>query len=223
MPALIQSLFRFPAALALAAWISATPAAAAPLTIVALGDSLTAGLGLETAESFPTKLESALRARGHDVRLVNAGVSGDTTRDGLARLDWSVGPDADAVIVELGANDALRGTDPAITREALDAILGRLSARGLPILLAGMIAPPNLGEDYAAAFNPLFAELAAKHEAVFYPFFLEGVAGDPSFNLEDRIHPNGGGVDVIVAGILPAVEALIAKIDAAARRPHTGR
>jgi acyl-CoA thioesterase-1 len=217
----IQSTSRLIAALAVLAFLLGMPAAAAPLTIVALGDSLTAGLGLAAAESFPARLERALRARGHDVTVINAGVSGDTTRDGLARLDWSVGPEADAVIVELGANDALRGTDPAITRQALDAILAGLSARRLPVLVAGMRAPPNLGDEYAAAFNPVFPELAAKHEAILYPFFLEGIAGQPNFNLQDGIHPNGSGIDLIVEGMLPSVEALIARIDAAGGKPHT--
>ena len=211
----IQSTSRLVAALPVLACLLGTPAAAAPLTIVALGDSLTAGLGLPNGESFPVRLEKALRARGHDVTVVNAGVSGDTTRDGLARLDWSVGPEADAVIVELGANDALRGTDPAITRQALDAILAGLSARRLPVLLAGMRAPPNLGDEYAAAFDPIFPELAAKHDAILYPFFLAGVAGQPNLNLEDGMHPNGSGIDAIVEDILPSVEALIARIDVA--------
>lgn len=192
-------------------WLA--PAAGEPLRIVALGDSLTAGPGLEAEKTFPVRLESALRERGHDVTIVNAGVSGDTTRDGLARLEWSVGPDADAVIVELGANDALRGTDPAIARTALDTILTRLSERGLPVLLAGMLAPPNLGAEYAAAFNPIYGDLAAKHDAVLYGFFLDGVAGDARFNLQDGIHPNADGVDIIVERILPAVEAVIARID----------
>lgn len=194
-------------------WLA--PAAGEPLRIVALGDSLTAGPGLESEKTFPVRLESALRDRGHDVTIVNAGVSGDTTRDGLARLDWSVGPDADAVIVELGANDALRGTDPAIARTALDAILARLSDRGLPVLLAGMLAPPNLGAEYAAAFNPIYGDLAAKHDAVLYGFFLDGVAGDARFNLQDGMHPNADGVEIIVERILPAIEAVIARIDEA--------
>jgi acyl-CoA thioesterase-1 len=189
------------------------PAAADPIRIVALGDSLTAGPGLSADSAFPAKLEAALHARGHDVAVVDAGVSGDTARDGLNRLEWSVGPDADAVIVELGANDALRGTDPAITRQALDAILTRLADRGLPVLVAGMLAPPNLGDDYAAAFNPIYAELAAKHGAELYPFFLDGVAGDSRFNLNDGIHPNADGVDIIVERILPSVEAVVARVD----------
>jgi acyl-CoA thioesterase-1 len=205
------------------AWLAA-PAlarAAEPVRIVALGDSLTAGLGLGNGAAFPAKLQAALAARGIAATVANAGVSGDTASGGLERLDWSVPDGTDAVIVELGANDALRGTDPAITRQALDAILAGLSARRLPVLLAGMRAPPNLGDDYAAAFNPVFPELAAKHDAILYPFFLEGIAGQPDFNLEDGIHPNGGGIDAIVEGILPSVEALIARIDAAGGKPHT--
>jgi acyl-CoA thioesterase-1 len=196
-------------------WLAAAcqAAAADPIRIVALGDSLTAGPGLEADNTFPVKLEAALRARGHLVTVVNAGVSGDTTRDGLTRLDWSVGPDADAVIVELGANDALRGTDPDITRNALDAILTRLSDRGLPVLLAGMLAPPNLGDSFAAAFNPIFGELAEEHSAVLYPFFLDGVAGDSRFNQKDGMHPNAEGVDVIVERILPSIEVVIARVD----------
>lgn len=213
MKRLIQPLLGLFAALALIAALSPTPAAAEQQRIVALGDSLTAGLGLDARTTFPTRLEAALRARGHDVTIINAGVSGDTTRNGLARLDWSIDPGADAVIVELGANDALRGTDPAIAREALDAILAHLSERGLPVLLAGMVAPPNLGDAYAAAFNPIFAELAAKYNAILYPFFLDGVAGDSKFNLNDGIHPNAAGVEIIVARMLPFVEALIARID----------
>jgi acyl-CoA thioesterase-1 len=195
--------------LALMATLFAAPALAAPLTIVALGDSLTAGYGVGPAEGFTVKLEAALRARGHDVTVVNAGVSGDTASDGLDRLDWSVGKDADAVIVELGSNDALRGIDPKITREALDAILARLRERGLPVLLAGMLAPRNLGPEYASAFEPIFPDLASKYRAILYPFFLDGVAADPALNQADGMHPSPGGVDVIVARILPAVEDLL--------------
>jgi acyl-CoA thioesterase I len=212
MPVSIQSFLHLVAGFC---WLAAaSPAhAAEPIRLVAFGDSLIAGPGLAAENAFPARLEAALRARGHLVAVVDAGVSGDTARDGLARLDWSVGADADAVIVELGANDALRGTDPQITRDALDAILGRLSERGLPVLLAGMMAPPNLGEAYAAAFNPIYGELAERHGALLYPFFLDGVAGDSRFNLNDGMHPNGEGVDVIVERILPAVEALIARVD----------
>ncbi len=147
--------------------------------------------------------------------IVNAGVSGDTASDGLARVDWSVGEDADAVIVELGANDALRGVDPAITREALDKLLARLGERGLPVLVAGMRAPPNLGQDYGAAFNPIYPELAARYDAILYPFFLDGVAARADLNQPDGIHPNAEGVAIIVEGIVPSVEALIARAAAA--------
>jgi acyl-CoA thioesterase-1 len=186
-------------------------AQAASLRIVALGDSLTAGYGLAQGHSFTARLEAALKARGHDVEVVDAGVSGDTASDGLARLDWSVGEDAGAVIVELGANDALRGVDPAITRDALDRILGRLAERRLPVLLAGMRAPPNLGRDYADAFDGIYAGLAARHDVLLYPFFLDGVAAAPALNQADGIHPNADGVDIIVGRITPSVEHLIAR------------
>jgi acyl-CoA thioesterase-1 len=202
--------FILPALAALAA--SALPAAADPIRIVAFGDSLTAGLGLDAGAAFTRRLEAALRARGHDVVIVDAGVSGDTASDGLARVDWSVDETADAVIVELGANDALRGVDPAVTRDALDRLLARLSERRLPVLVAGMVAPPNLGADYAAAFNPIFAELAERYGAVLYPFFLDGVAATPALNQPDGIHPNAAGVEVIVARILPSVETLIGRV-----------
>lgn len=208
---LIQTLAAALVALALAV----LPGRAEPLRIVALGDSLSAGYGLESPDAFTGALQAALVARDHDVVIVNAGVSGDTASDGLARVDWSVGEDADAVIVELGANDALRGVDPAITRDALDRLLARLAERGLPVLLAGMMAPPNLGEDYAAAFNPIYPELAEKHGALLYPFFLDGVAADASLNQADGIHPNAAGVAVIVERIVPSVEALIAEASAA--------
>lgn len=208
---LIQTL----AAALVAIAFAALPARAEPLRIVALGDSLAAGYGLESPDAFTGALQAALVARGHDVVIVNAGVSGDTASDGLARVDWSVGEDADAVIVELGANDALRGVDPAITRDALDRLLARLGERGLPVLLAGMMAPPNLGEDYAADFNPIYPELADKHGALLYPFFLDGVAADTSLNQPDGLHPNAEGVAVIVERIVPSVEALIGRAGAA--------
>lgn len=204
---LIQTL----AATMMALALTALPARAEPLRIVALGDSLTAGYGLESPDAFTGALEATLVARGHDVVIVNAGVSGDTASDGLARVDWSIGDDADAVIVELGANDALRGVDPAITRDALDRLLARLAERGLPVLLAGMMAPPNLGDEYAAAFNPIYPDLAEKHGAILYPFFLDGVATDLGLNQPDGIHPNAAGVAVIVERIAPSVEALIAR------------
>ena len=184
-------------------------ALAAPVTILALGDSLTAGLGLETPKAFPAKLEAALKAKGLDVRIVNAGVSGDTAAAGLARLDWALSDDVGGLIVELGANDALRGLDPAQTEAALDAILAKAAARKLPVLVAGMQAPPNLGPDYAAAFDAIYPRLAEKHGAILYPFFLDGVAAQPSLNQADGIHPNGKGVDIIVERIMPSVEGLI--------------
>jgi len=184
---------------------------AAPLKIVAVGDSLTAGYGLAAEDGFPARLEKALRARGHDVSVVDAGVSGDTASAGAERIDWSVGPDADAVIVELGANDALRGVDPKDTRAALDRILARLDERRLPVLLAGMLAPPNLGPDYGARFNRIYPDLARAHHALLYPFFLDGVAATPDLLLADGMHPNPAGVQMIVDRILPSVEALIAR------------
>lgn len=182
-----------------------------PLKIVAFGDSLTAGYGLPAADVFPVKLARALAARGHAVTIDNAGVSGDTSAGGLARLDWSVPEDTDAVILELGANDALRGVDPKVTRAALDAIVGRLKARRIAVLIAGMRAPPNMGAAYARAFDAIFPELAAAHDLVLYPFFLDGVATDRTLNQGDGIHPTAAGVDVIVDRILPTVEELIAR------------
>ncbi|MCF8469383.1 MAG: arylesterase [Parvibaculum sp.] len=183
-----------------------------PLTIVALGDSLTAGYLLGPDEGFPEVLERALHEAGHEnVKVANAGVSGDTTTGGRARLDWAVGAEADAVIVELGANDALRGVDPAITRENLTEIVSRLKERGLPILLAGMYAPPNLGSDYGEAFNAIYPALARKEGLVFYPFFLDGVAGESELNMADGMHPTADGIHVIVERILPYVEELIAR------------
>lgn len=188
------------------------PAAAETLDILAFGDSLTAGYGLEPSQAFPVKLEAALRRRGDDVRVINAGVSGDTAAAALSRLDWAVTDEIDAVIVTLGGNDALRGLDPRQTSKALDAILSALDARKLPVLLAGMRAPRNLGKDYATGFDAIFPALAKRHGALFYPFFLEGVAADASLNQPDGLHPNPQGVDIIVNRILPDVEALIASI-----------
>jgi acyl-CoA thioesterase-1 len=204
---------RLAALLAMLFTLAAGPATAEPVTLVVLGDSLTAGYGLPPGTGFPARLQAALGKRGRDVTVVDAGVSGDTTAGALSRLDWSVGTDARAVIVELGGNDALRGIDPERTRHNLDRIVARLTERGLPVLIAGMRAPPNMGEAYAAAFDPLFAEVAAKYGAALYPFFLDGVAADPSLNQRDGIHPNEAGVDVIVERILPAVEQLLDRAD----------
>ena len=193
-----------------------TMSASAGSTIVALGDSLTAGYGLPPGQGFAEQLQSVLRARGHDVSVIDAGVSGDTSTGGLARLDWSVPEDADVVIVELGANDALRGLDPSITRKALSNIVKRLKARGQKVLVAGMKAPPNLGDVYAAEFDAIYRKLAVAEDVLLYPFFLDGVAADPGLNLADGIHPSADGVARIVEKILPSVEALIAQTGAPA-------
>ncbi|MGU3492687.1 arylesterase [Xanthobacteraceae bacterium A53D] len=181
------------------------------LKIVAFGDSLTAGYQLPRTDAFPAKLEAALKAKGYDVNVANAGVSGDTSSAGLARLDWSVPQGTDAVIVELGANDMLRGQDPNLTRRVMDEILTKLKGRNIPILLAGMRAAPNYGPEFQKAFDAIYPDLAAKHGVLLYPFFLEGVAGDRALNLKDGIHPTAAGVDKIVAAILPDVEKLIAQ------------
>lgn len=186
-------------------------AAAEPLKIVALGDSLTAGYGLPGDAVFPARLQEALRAKGHEVTIVNGGVSGDTATGGLDRLAWSVPDDTDGVILELGANDALRGVDPKVTKAALEKILDRLAERKIPVLLAGMQAPRNMGPDYVKAFDAIYPALAAQHEVVFYPFFLDGVATDPMLNQGDGMHPNAKGVDAIVQRMLPSVEQLIAR------------
>ncbi|HEX7076175.1 MAG TPA: arylesterase [Hyphomicrobiaceae bacterium] len=185
-----------------------------PIRIVAFGDSLTAGYGLNPGEAFPAQLEKALRDKGYAVEVINAGVSGDTTAAGLQRFDWAFPEDANAAIVELGANDALRGIDPAEARQNLDEILTRLEARGIPVLIAGMKAPRNWGDDYVRKFDAIFPELARKHDALLYPFFLEPVAMRPDLNLDDGMHPNGRGVAEIVKDILPEVEKLIARVDA---------
>lgn len=192
-------------------------AAERPVNIVVLGDSLSAGLGLPVENAFPARLAAALKAKGIGATITNAGVSGDTASGGLARLDWSVPEGTDAVIVELGANDALRGLDPNVTKAALDAILRRLTARHITVLLAGMRAPPNMGPEYSKAFDGIYPALASTHPVVFYPFFLDGVAADPKLNQGDGMHPNGAGVEAIVARILPRVEELIAR--ARAGRP----
>jgi acyl-CoA thioesterase I len=190
-------------------------AADGPVKIVVLGDSLSAGLGLPVEAAFPARLAVALKAKGIAVAIANAGVSGDTASGGLGRLDWSVPDGTEAVILELGANDALRGLEPNLTKAALDTILSRLSARHIPVLLAGMLAPRNMGPEFARSFDAIFPALASAHGNVFYPFFLDGVAGNAKLNQNDGLHPTAAGVDVIVARILPKAEELIAKVRAA--------
>ncbi len=194
---------------AAAPWLSARAAGAT--RIVALGDSLTAGYGLKSRDAFPARLQAALAAHGLAVEVVNAGVSGDTTAGGLRRLDWVLAEKPDAVIVELGANDARRGIHPRTTYANLDAILKRLRAERVAVLLAGMYAPPNLGRDYGALFNGVFPTLAKRHGVDLYPFFLDGVALRPSLNQPDGLHPNARGVAVIVERILPYVKRLVAR------------
>jgi acyl-CoA thioesterase-1 len=191
-----------------------------PLKLVALGDSLTAGYGLSGEAAFPAVLERALRAKGYAVSIANAGVSGDTTSGGLARLDWSVPDGTDGVILELGANDMLRGIDPNVARQALDQILARLRDRGIPVLLTGMYASRNLGAEYVARFEAIFPDLAKKYGVPLYPFFLDGVAGVREFALPDGLHPTAKGVQVVVERILPTVERFVAQL--AARPPAGG-
>jgi acyl-CoA thioesterase-1 len=185
-----------------------------PVRIVAFGDSLTAGYMLPAKDAFPAQLARALEARGHNVDIANAGVSGDTSGSGLERFDWSVPDGTEAVILELGANDALRGIDPALTRRNIEAMMEKLKARNIEILLAGMSAPENWGGNYADAFNALYSDLAARHGAILYPFFLDGVALKAGLNLDDGLHPTAMGVAVIVERILPKAEELVARVEA---------
>lgn len=184
----------------------------APVTIVAFGDSLTAGYGLKASDSFPAQLQMALRAKGYKVTIVNAGVSGDTTADGLRRFDWSLQPKPDGVILELGANDALRGINPKEPRANLDKMLATLKSQNIDVLLAGMKAPNNWGPDYVKDFDTIYIDLAAKYEVELYPFFLEGVALDPAFSQPDGEHPTADGVAEIVKRIMPDAEALVERI-----------
>jgi acyl-CoA thioesterase I len=190
----------------------------APLKIIAFGDSLVAGLGLSADAAFPAVLEKTLRSEGYAVSVVNAGVSGDTASGGQARLDWALTDGADGAILELGANDMLRGVDPEVTKAALDAILGKLKARNIKVLIAGMKAAPNLGQDYKTRFDAIYPALAKKYDAPLYPFFLEGVAGEPALKLGDGLHPNPAGVERIVKGILPDVRAFLHQFGAKAAR-----
>jgi len=203
--------------LALVLGVLAAPAvgrADRPLKLLALGDSLTAGYGLPSSESFPVRLQAALAAAGLSVSVINAGVSGDTSAGGRARIDWLLADKPDFALVELGGNDGLRGIDPQVTYDNLDAMLARLARDKVPVLLAGMLAPPNLGREYGDAFKDVFPRLAEKHHVPLYPFFLDGVAAQPDLNQADGIHPNAKGVDVIVARILPYVKQLIASAPA---------
>jgi acyl-CoA thioesterase I len=192
--------------------LSAPLAQGRPLRLVALGDSLTAGYGLPQEAAFPAVLERALKAKGYRVEIANAGVSGDTSSGGLDRLDWSVPDGTDGVIVELGANDMLRGLDPAVTRRAVGAIVERLKARNIPVMLAGMYASRNLGPDYVQKFDSLYPDIAKRHDLVLYPFFLDGVAGERSLNLPDGLHPTAKGVEIIVGRILPTVESFLGRL-----------
>lgn len=190
-----------------------------PIRIVAFGDSLMAGYQLAMKDAFPAQLERALKAKGFNVQVANAGVSGDTASGGLSRLDWSVPDGTDAVMVELGANDMLRGVPPNVTRAALEQIVSRLRQRGIEVMLCGMRAVSNYGEDYTKAFNAIYPELAAANDLVFYPFFLEGIAADPKLNQSDGLHPTEAGVEAIVTGITPKVEELIARVRAKRAKP----
>ncbi len=195
---------------------TASAASEKPLHILALGDSLTAGYGLaDLKDAFPAQLERALKAKGYDdVTIVPAGVSGDTTSGGLSRIDWSLASKPDGVIVELGGNDGLRAVDPKLTEDNLRAIVARIQKAGIPVLLTGMLAPPNLGREYDDRFAKLFPAVAKDTGVLFYPFFLDGVAGDPNLNQPDMIHPTPKGVAIIVQRILPSVEKLIGQAKA---------
>ncbi|GAA0280135.1 hypothetical protein GCM10008965_54110 [Methylorubrum aminovorans] len=183
-----------------------------PLKLVALGDSLTAGYRLPAEAAFPAVLERALKAKGYRVEIANAGVSGDTSTGGLDRLDWSVPDGTQGVILELGANDMLRGTDPAVTRKALETIIVRLKERRIPVLLAGMLAAPNLGTEYRTRFDAIYPDLARAHDLVLYPFFLDGVAGQRANTMDDGLHPTAKGVERVVEGILPTVETFLGRL-----------
>ncbi|SFJ40912.1 arylesterase [Bradyrhizobium sp. Gha] len=203
------------AVLMLALMTLAAPARAdstKPIKLVVLGDSLSAGLGLPAPDAFPAKLQKALHVKGIEVDMINAGASGDTSSGGRDRLDWSVPEGTEGVIVELGANDAMRGIDPDLTRAALTDIVQRLKARKIAVMLCGMLAPPNFGADYGARFNSIYPELAKRFDVPLYPFFLDGVAADAKLNQADGIHPTAAGVDIIVNNMLPTVEAFVRTI-----------
>lgn len=211
----VSRAFRRCAAVVLSAllliFLTFSSSAEAELRILGLGDSLMAGYGLPPGDGFPDQLQEALRATGIDSVVTNAGVSGDTSAGGRARLDWALASNPHVVILELGANDGLRGLEPAETKRNLDAILTTLGEKDIPVLLAGMLAPPNLGQEYGVEFEAVFRELAEKHGVLFYPFFLDGVVGDPALNQRDGIHPTREGVAIIVERIMPKVKELIAQ------------
>ncbi|TIX92710.1 arylesterase [Rhizobium sp. P44RR-XXIV] len=192
-------------------------AEARTIQLVGFGDSLMAGYQLPPGDGFPAKLEAALKAKGLDVAVADAGVSGDTTSGGLSRIDWSVPDGTDGVVLELGANDALRGIPPEQTEKNLETMIERLKERKIPVFLAGMLAPPNMGPDYAEKFNPIYKRLADKYQLTLYPFFLDGVAAQANLQLDDGMHPNPKGVDVMVERILPAVIKFVGMIDAGAK------
>ncbi|MBV9077033.1 MAG: arylesterase [Methylobacteriaceae bacterium] len=206
------------AALGTAGDLRATETGGRAVKLVALGDSLTAGYGLPADAAFPVVLEKALKAQGFTVEIANAGVSGDTASGGLDRVEWSVPDGTDGVILELGANDMLRGVDPDVTRRALDGIIARLKARGIPVMLAGMYAARNLGADYVRRFDAIYPDLAREHDLVLYPFFLDGVAGEARLALPDRVHPTAEGVRIVVDRILPAVKTFLARLGAGGQK-----
>lgn len=204
-------------ALCLIVGFAATPTradAADEIKLVGFGDSLMAAYNLQASEGFPARLEAALRERGHNVSIADAGVSGDTTSGGLARLDWSIPDGTDGVILELGANDALRGLPPEKTRNNLEAMIERLEERGIAVLLAGMLAPPNMGGDYQTTFNAIYPDLAAEYDLTLYPFFLDGVITNSDLLLSDGMHPNPNGINTMVEKILPVAEQFLSDIKA---------
>lgn len=205
----MSRVFNFGLALAITLIVLQPARAAEQVRLLILGDSLTAGYGLPSEESFPARLQEALAGEGIDVEVINAGVSGDTTAGGLARLDWALADRPTHVLVALGANDGLRGLDPAVTESNLEQIIQRLQEAGVKVMLAGMYAPPNLGREYGEAFNGMYPKLAERYDVPLYPFFLEDVARVPELNQEDGIHPNARGVDVMVEKIVPSVRAFI--------------
>ena len=209
----LSRLFRLGQMVLLGVMVQVASAEAAPVKILALGDSLTAGFGLPPGQGFVPQLQKALKDSGIDAQVQDGGVSGDTTAGGLARLDWALAENPQVVIVELGANDALRGLDPAQARSNLSAILAKLTAQNRGVLLAGMLAPPNLGSDYGAAFNAIYPDLARQYGVVLYPFFLDRVAANPALNQPDGLHPTAAGVAIIVKRLLPSLRQVIAKAE----------